>query len=316
MAADSEAGWALPSVPPVVQRRSWYLEEIGYLLRAHQRIVGVCGFVHGTEPHRTVTLQNAKTVRKGDILLCERLGVIVVGWVKVDGPEGTDLWGLDHRVNWSDQSRLGIEMIKHVSGPTISDGRVLPAKFYVVAYDYKTGIEATLVYDSVGSRRVLVGIQNMTSARGRVLKVKDLKAFPTTRVGREFGRLLEDLKTGLGADGALGPVADAQEPKPHGRNPVTDETLLVIAWLYNDQHGAPAAYFLMGLALQKGKWLGEKEYDQEYLRQLVGKARKREFLEPTTWGKKNWNLTPKAEALLDALEIRDKLEGARDGDSH
>jgi hypothetical protein len=231
--------------------------------------------------------------------------------VRLAGPDGTELDIFTHTITWLDRNRLPIETITRIQGPLRSDGVVLPpGEILVDAYDSSGSVEATLVYASIGSRRQLVRIQSMKPLRGRALKVKDVHTFPIAQVGREFGVLLDDMRAGAaGIDESLGPVAAAVAPKPAGRKPVTDELLLTIAEMYNRQQGVPGAYWLMALSLEQSGALGSKSFSEGYLRQLVRKARERGFLEATTPGRKNWQLTSEAKELLRNLPNPDQLGG-------
>ena len=148
----------------------------------------------------------------------------------------------------------------------------------------ETKTEATLVFEDDNGERTLTQVQTMTSY-GRKQLTTNQMVLPLRKIRRELNDLLDYL-----GDEDFGPVASLPDPRPKGRpkgrrSAITDKKLLEIAVEYNALEGMSGAI----RELARSEMLSENTISQ-YIR----RARKAGYLEPTTAGKKNWNLTPKA----------------------
>lgn len=211
--------------------------------------------------------------------------------IKLDGPGDTDIAMVSGEVTIDDRMRLGIELITAIQGPLTSDFKVVPpGELRVTVRLPDPGVEATLVFADVEEKRQLTAIQNVRSYRSRSLKARDLQLLPMRAIRRELRILIDDIRNEQ-VTTSLGAVGRATDPTPAGRprTEVTDGFLLDLAAKYNHLAGTPGATEILG---------AELNYPGAYIRQLLTRARQAGFLEPTSRGKKNANLTPKAKRLL------------------
>ena len=211
--------------------------------------------------------------------------------VGLDGPGDSSIAVVYSEVTVTDRMRLGIELITSIQGPLTADLRVLPpGELRVNVRISDAGIEATLVFADVDEKRELTSVQNIRSYRSRSLKTRDLQSLPLRQIRRELRRLIDDIRHDQITE-SLGGVGKAQDPRPEGRpkTEVTDDFLLDLAAKYHHLDGQPGATEILG---------AELNYPGTYIRQLLSRARSTGFLQPTTPGKKNSDLTTKARRLL------------------
>ena len=186
-----------------------------------------------------------------------------------------------------DKHKLKVDLIVSIMRPMISSkGGSLPQPLRVTVRVKETKTEATLVFEDDNGEKVLTQIQTMTSyGRGKQLTTKQM-SLPLRKIRRELNALLNYL-----SDEDFGNVASLPDPRSKGgRSPITDKKLLEIAEKYNALEGMSGA--IRELASSEG-------YSENTISQYIRRAREAGFLEPTTAGKKNWNLTPKALRLLE-----------------
>jgi hypothetical protein len=215
---------------------------------------------------------------------------------ELNGPHNKSLSVVHHYVTPLDRHALDIEHIRSISGPMSSDGTVLePGELRAEVYIRASGIEATLVYASLGGSRHLTGIQSMRPRRSRSLTTKAIASIPTRAVSGELSRLLTAIQEGAqgSADGlgAVGAAAEYVPRSPGKRKSVNKSRLLDIAVQYVEHEGN---YWAM--TAQPGS--AAFSFSSGYVRQLVADARKAKLLQPTSAGKKNPELTPKARRML------------------
>ncbi len=190
-----------------------------------------------------------------------------------------------------DKHKLKIDLIVSIMRPMFSaqsrqyyetKGGLPPQSLRVTVRNRKTKTEATLVFEDDNGERTLTQVQTMTSyGRGKQLTTNQM-VLPLRKIRKELNDLLDYL-----SDEDFGPVASLPDPRPKGgrRSAITDEDLLGYAVKYNALEGMSGAI----RELARSEMLSENTISQ-YIR----RARKTGYLEPTTPGKKNWNLTPKA----------------------
>ena len=186
-----------------------------------------------------------------------------------------------------DKHKLKVDLIVSIMRPMISSkGGSLPQPLRVTVRVKETKTEATLVFEDDNGEKVLTQIQTMTSyGRGKQLTTKQM-SLPLRKIRRELNALLNYL-----SDEDFGNVASLPDPRPKGRrSAITNKDLLEIAEKYNALEGLSGA--IKELASSEG-------YSENTISQYIRRAREAGFLEPTTAGKKNWNLTPKALRLLE-----------------
>jgi len=186
-----------------------------------------------------------------------------------------------------DKHKLKVDLIVSIMRPMISSkGGSLPQPLRVTVRVKETKTEATLVFEDDNGEKVLTQIQTMTSyGRGKQLTTKQM-SLPLRKIRRELNALLNYL-----SDEDFGNVASLPDPRSKGgRSPITDKKLLEIAEKYNALEGMSGA--IRELA-------SSESYSENTISQYIRRAREAGFLEPTTAGKKNWNLTPKALRLLE-----------------
>ena len=186
-----------------------------------------------------------------------------------------------------DKHMLKVDLIVSIMRPMISSkGGSLPQPLRVTVRVKETKTEATLVFEDDNGEKVLTQIQTMTSyGRGKQLTTKQM-SLPLRKIRRELNALLNYL-----SDEDFGNVASLPDPRSKGgRSPITDKKLLEIAEKYNALEGMSGA--IRELA-------SSESYSENTISQYIRRAREAGFLEPTTAGKKNWNLTPKALRLLE-----------------
>ena len=186
-----------------------------------------------------------------------------------------------------DKHKLKIDLIVSIMRPMLSiKGGSLPQPLRVTVRVKETKTEATLVFEDNNGERTLTQIQTMTSyGRGKQLTTKQM-SLPLRKIRRELNALLNYL-----SDEDFGNVASLPDPRSKGgRSPITDKKLLEIAEKYNALEGMSGA--IRELA-------SSESYSENTISQYIRRAREAGFLEPTTAGKKNWNLTPKALRLLE-----------------
>ena len=190
-----------------------------------------------------------------------------------------------------DKHKLKIDLIVSIMRPMFSaqsrqyyetKGGLPPQSLRVTVRNRKTKTEATLVFEDDNGERTLTQVQTMTSyGRGKQLTTNQM-VLPLRKIRKELNDLLDYL-----SDEDFGPVASLPDPRPKGgrHSAITDEDLLGYAVKYNALEGMSGAI----RELARSEMLSENTISQ-YIR----RARKTGYLEPTTPGKKNWNLTPKA----------------------
>ena len=192
-----------------------------------------------------------------------------------------------------DRHNLGVELIVSIMRPFIltaqskqyyASKESLPAlaqELRVTVRVPETKTEATLVFQDDNGQRTLTQIERMTSyGKGKQLVTKQI-SLPLREIRKELNTLLDYL-----SHEDFGHVASLPDPRPSGgRSPITDKKLLEYAQLYAEQQGASGAIRAIAKL---------KNYSENTISQYIRRARKAGFLEPTTAGKKNWNLTPKA----------------------
>ena len=189
-----------------------------------------------------------------------------------------------------DKHKLKIDLIVSIMRPMFSaqsrqyyetKGGLPPQSLRVTVRNRKTKTEATLVFEDDNGERTLTQVQTMTSyGRGKQLTTNQM-VLPLRKIRKELNDLLDYL-----SDEDFGPVASLPDPRPPGgRSPITDKKLLEYAQLYAEQQGASGAIRAIAKL---------KNYSENTISQYIRRARKAGYLEPTTAGKKNWNLTPKA----------------------
>ena len=186
-----------------------------------------------------------------------------------------------------DKHKLKVDLIVSIMRPMISSkGGSLPQPLRVTVRVKETKTEATLVFEDDNGEKVLTQIQTMTSyGRGKQLTTKQM-SLPLRKIRRELNALLNYL-----SDEDFGNIASLPDPRSKGgRSPITDKKLLEIAEKYNALEGMSGA--IRELA-------SSESYSENTISQYIRRAREAGFLEPTTAGKKNWNLTPKALRLLE-----------------
>jgi hypothetical protein len=229
--------------------------------------------------------------------------------IRLDSSSETSLAMVALEVTTTDRMRLGIEVITSIQGPLTADMRVLPpGQLRVHVRVRSSGIEATLVFIDANDKRELSQIQNIGSYRSGPLKMRDLQTLPLRKIRNELRRIIDDMQAKGDLPQALGSVGTAEDPSSAGpgrREVVTDEFLLKVADSYSHLDGTPGAIQLLQ---------DRFGFSPTYMRQLVARARKAGFLAPTTSGKKNSQLTPKAKKLL--LQAEQQNEGTANGDSN
>tara|TARA_Y100001970_G_scaffold209391_1_gene255281 strand:+ start:221 stop:889 length:669 start_codon:yes stop_codon:yes gene_type:complete len=197
-----------------------------------------------------------------------------------------------------DKHKLNIDLIVSIMRPMLSaqsrqyyetKGGLPPQPLRVTVRVKETKTEATLVFEDDNGERTLTQVQTMTSY-GRKQLTTNQMVLPLRKIRRELNDLLDYL-----SDEDFGPVASLPDPRPKGRpkgrrSAITDKKLLEIAEKYNALEGMSGA--IRELASSEG-------YSENTISQYIRRAREAGFLEPTTAGKKNWNLTPKALRLLE-----------------
>tara|TARA_B100000953_G_scaffold283853_1_gene263158 strand:+ start:230 stop:865 length:636 start_codon:yes stop_codon:yes gene_type:complete len=192
-----------------------------------------------------------------------------------------------------DRHKLGIELIVSIMRPFLSvqglqyqaTKEVLPPQeLRIIVRVKETKTEATLVFQDHNEERILTQIERMSSYAGKQLTTKQI-SLPLTKIRKELNTLLDYLN-----EEDFGPVASLPDTRSKGRrSTITDDDLLRVAVKYNELQGASGAVRVVA----KSENLSENTISQ-YIR----RARKAGFLEPTTAGKKNFNLTPKALRLF------------------
>jgi hypothetical protein len=222
---------------------------------------------------------------------------------RLNGPDGVDLEQWEHTVTLRDRKRLGIKVVTRINGQMTAGQQALePAQLTCHAYDRSTGVEAILVFTSSGSERHLRSVQSLTNRRRQRLISSDLN-LPLRKIKKELRILISDLEHQGSDVSQLGPAALATERHRGGRRVAnTPERLLEIARLYNAHGGAPGSTEAIA---------DETSLSTSTISDLILAARKAGFLEPTTPGKKNWNLTRKAKR---AIKQFDQEQEAHDGD--
>jgi len=172
-----------------------------------------------------------------------------------------------------DRHKLGIELIVSIMRPFLS----------VQGLQYQATKEVLPPQDH-NEERILTQIERMSSYAGKQLTTKQI-SLPLTKIRKELNTLLDYLN-----EEDFGPVASLPDTRSKGRrSTITDDDLLRVAVKYNELQGASGAVRVVA----KSENLSENTISQ-YIR----RARKAGFLEPTTAGKKNFNLTPKALRLF------------------
>ena len=224
---------------------------------------------------------------------------------RLNGPDGVDLEQWEHTVTLTDRNRLGIEVVTRISGQMTAGQQALePAQLTCHVYDRSTGVEAILVFVSSDDERHLRSVQALTNRRRQRLVSSDLN-LPLREIKKELRILIADLEQRGSDVSQLGAAALATERHRGGRRVAnTPERLLEIARLYNAHGGAPGSTEVIA---------AEMSLSMSTVSDLILAARKKGFLEATTPGKKNWNLTRKAKRAIKQFEQEQETQNGDGG---
>ena len=181
------------------------------------------------------------------------------------------------------------ELISIIIRPSPTDN---PQQLRVLIRNKETKTEAWLVFTDEDGERTLSRIDGITSyaryknkQKAKQITDKNMH-FPFRVIRNELNRLLEYY------DGDFGHVASLPDTKVGGRlKVITDSFLLDIAHRCNE-------YSKFADSVHEYLAMDDDVKNRSRANDYVRRAREAGLLEPTSPGKKNWNLTPKAKKLL------------------